>query len=442
MLFSEGIALPEAVVRRFRSVIHAANRANVAVYAVDAAGLRVESSGEASSRAMIALAGSRREQAFSGSEDTSGPMLRDLERNEDLIRADPHTSLNMLADETGGFLIRDTNNLGAGLGQIAEDMESYYLLAYTPSNQELDGRFRRIEVKVSSPGARVQYRRGYYAVDVTLDQPLLEYEAPAMALLARDEGRTDFALRSGVFNLPRPGVPGATALLVDIPPGTVSYRRQEKEEVSDFTILALIRATSGEILQKASQQYRLAKSVMAGRDGILFYRELDIPPGSYRVEVAAFDAVSGKGAVRESALEIPPLQPGMPILSSLIIVGGVERVQSGSQNVQNLLSTGELLIYPNLETPIHRTPDLQVPFYFQAYAAGEPLAEAYVELLAHGRRLSLSRVSLPAPDVDGRIRYVGSLPAGNLEPGVYTLQILLPVGDQLVGRSRRMILEP
>ena len=43
VLFSEGIAIPPAVQRLFLGVIDAANRANVSIYTMDAAGLRAES---------------------------------------------------------------------------------------------------------------------------------------------------------------------------------------------------------------------------------------------------------------------------------------------------------------------------------------------------------------------------------------------------------------
>jgi VWFA-related protein len=43
IFFSEGLAIPPAVQAHFRSVINTANRANVSIYAIDAAGLRVES---------------------------------------------------------------------------------------------------------------------------------------------------------------------------------------------------------------------------------------------------------------------------------------------------------------------------------------------------------------------------------------------------------------
>ncbi len=43
VLFSEGVAIPPAVHRLFLGVIDAANRANVSIYTMDAAGLRPES---------------------------------------------------------------------------------------------------------------------------------------------------------------------------------------------------------------------------------------------------------------------------------------------------------------------------------------------------------------------------------------------------------------
>lgn len=441
VFFSEGVSLPEAVVKRFRSVINAANRSNVAVYAVDAAGLRVESTGQSALQGISDLASRRQSQAFSGREDTSGPMLRHLERNEALIRSDPHVGLNTLAEETGGFLIRDTNNLSAGLGRISEDMESYYLLAYTPSNQNLDGRFRRIEVKVDLPSARVQSRRGYYAVDGTLDEPILEYEAPAVGLISSGQQRADFEIRAGAFNFPEPGRPANVALLVDVPPGTLSYALDEtRQEVSDYAIVAVVYDESGRVLHKTSQQYRLAKASVGARDGILFYRELRLRAGQYRVKVAAFDALSAKGAVREVTLDIPAFPEDRPWLSSLIAVDGAEPVRPGSGG-DTLLSTGELLLYPNLETPISRSRRQELAFYFSAYSQ-TPVPEAYVELIEHGRRLSLNRVELPAPDTLGRIRYFGSIPISQLEPGVYTLRVLLPAGDQLVGRDRRLVVVP
>ena len=60
--------------------------------------------------------------------------------------------MNALAADSGGFLIENTNDLGTGLRKILKDTETYYLIAYEPTNPRRDGAFRKIEVRL--PGER------------------------------------------------------------------------------------------------------------------------------------------------------------------------------------------------------------------------------------------------------------------------------------------------
>jgi len=71
--------------------------------------------------------------------------------------------LNMLASETGGLAIRHTDDLAGGLTTIAQDTSTYYVLAYSPDNATMDGRFRKIELKTSWKGLSIRARRGYVA---------------------------------------------------------------------------------------------------------------------------------------------------------------------------------------------------------------------------------------------------------------------------------------
>jgi VWFA-related protein len=84
-----------------------------------------------------------------------------------VLRASHRDSLQLLADETGGRSILDTNNFLPDLSRMRQDFESYYSLGYAPAHTG-DGRQHRIEVKVKRPGVQLRYRQSYR------DKPMLE----------------------------------------------------------------------------------------------------------------------------------------------------------------------------------------------------------------------------------------------------------------------------
>jgi Ca-activated chloride channel family protein len=77
--------------------------------------------------------------------------------------------LSELAEQTGGraFSASDPRDLPNVATRIGIELRNQYVLAYTPKNQKKDGKYRRVEVKVSKPAGvpnlKVHWRLGYYA---------------------------------------------------------------------------------------------------------------------------------------------------------------------------------------------------------------------------------------------------------------------------------------
>jgi VWFA-related protein len=67
-----------------------------------------------------------------------------------------------LAEDTGGFSVRNTNDLRRGLNRIAEEGRNYYLIGYSPADASKAGEYRRIKVRVDRPGLKVRCRPGYF----------------------------------------------------------------------------------------------------------------------------------------------------------------------------------------------------------------------------------------------------------------------------------------
>jgi len=72
-------------------------------------------------------------------------------------------ALARLSDETGGRSIVNSNSPWDRLTPVFADASAYYLIGYSPSRELADGKFHRIEVRVTRPSVRVISRQGYWA---------------------------------------------------------------------------------------------------------------------------------------------------------------------------------------------------------------------------------------------------------------------------------------
>jgi VWFA-related protein len=71
--------------------------------------------------------------------------------------------LEIMADDTGGHAVVNTDDILGGVDDLFEEASSYYLVGYQTSNGAPDGKFRKIEVKVNHKDANARTRSGYYA---------------------------------------------------------------------------------------------------------------------------------------------------------------------------------------------------------------------------------------------------------------------------------------
>lgn len=79
-------------------------------------------------------------------------------------------ALKKLSENTGGraYFPRDEVELRQAFKQIQDEMRSQYLISYEPSNQVLDGSFRKIEIQfanaeMAKQKVRLTHRQGYFA---------------------------------------------------------------------------------------------------------------------------------------------------------------------------------------------------------------------------------------------------------------------------------------
>ena len=77
--------------------------------------------------------------------------------------------LTEIAEQTGGrqYAVENLAELADIAAKIGVELRNQYILGYSPQNQERDGKYRRVEVKLNQPRGlpplRAYWRHGYYA---------------------------------------------------------------------------------------------------------------------------------------------------------------------------------------------------------------------------------------------------------------------------------------
>jgi VWFA-related protein len=83
---------------------------------------------------------------------------------------------NILTAGTGGFMVRNMDDMSRAFGMVIRDTSTYYVIGYQPANSTMDGKYRRIEVKTKVAGLNVRARKGYAATALPPQEALLRGE--------------------------------------------------------------------------------------------------------------------------------------------------------------------------------------------------------------------------------------------------------------------------
>ena len=157
--------------------------------------------------------------------------LRPMTRENDLRI---WSTMDMLADVTGGRAFRNTNELTAGVRAAATDLRGSYSVGfYVPENS--DNRWREFDVRVSRPGVRVLHRKGYMAL-APVKQPVNWSQAEWQAAMQNPLGSTAIRLDARAD-----ARPNGLNVLIQIAADDLYYKRVNGAPVTDLEI-ALRRA--------------------------------------------------------------------------------------------------------------------------------------------------------------------------------------------------------
>lgn len=216
-------------------------------------------------------------------------------------------TMNDIARETGGEAFYNQNDLNALMQRSLDEGTNYYTLAYAPTNHDWNGRYRKIEVKVSSEGAKLRHRRGYYAM---ADESDKNTAAHLLAAAMQPTVPESTRLLMKVQVLP-PG-PDHKSVSIDfaISPSDLVFddgTDQRKSTIVDFMAVALDKNLKEVALQSNTVDANLRPESFEGvlKRGFPGHIDLELKPGRYVLRLGAIDRNSQKIGTVDVPMTIP-----------------------------------------------------------------------------------------------------------------------------------------
>ncbi len=295
---------------QLQKVAELAIRASVVIYAVDSRGL--------------AYTGLTAADRFSGNARAVTRQINSIMSSRSLAMIANREGSELIAKQTGGFLIRNSNDFG--LDRIADDQRGYYLLGYRPNDETFNKQFHHITLKVKRHGLTVRTRDGFFGIS--------EEDARAKELTPEDQfkkalmspfGANDIALRLTTMFTNFADTGSMLRSLIYINAKDLTFVDEpDQGHKATFDLGIILFGDNGQIRSQQSRVVTLSLHDQiyerAVRNGIVYTLNTPIKQsGAFQFRIALKDQNSSRIGSAGEFVQIPNIDNGRLALSGLVL---------------------------------------------------------------------------------------------------------------------------
>jgi VWFA-related protein len=391
--------------QELRETTRIAHNANVAIYFLDVRGL-------------LTTPGYSAE--IGGAPDPSGVV-------PSLVQQDVHDTAGSqdLASNTGGFSVRNTNDLAPGLDRIAAESRVFYLLGLHPPAGRPPGEWRTLQVAVKRPGLTVRARRGYAVrtpdrarvVPGTHPDAFIPVRLASYVLEPVDAQATRVAVALEIDERSRPSADG---------PGEWTLR-----------VEAVARDGGGTYRRDLTLNRNATDEDRAGRAGGPSARfDLTLPPDVYRVRAEVEDSATGRRGLVEQRVVVPGpavFRISTPVLSDTLMPGPGSPAPAPVAHRRFSAAGGRSLFYAFAILGAARDPSTDHTDVRIRFAVKDRSGRALIE----------APDAPVAPSPEGRLEQVIGLPLPQMPAGGYELELTVHnrVAGGVLKRNETFVVE-
>jgi VWFA-related protein len=258
--------------KEFERAVRAVTDAGVSVYAIDARGLRTDVDAPTMTDVRT------RRPGFAGAEQAG---MRDA------MAGDTLSSIQGLAEETGGRVLRNMNELAGGIRQSLDDAASSYTVAYY-TDEDKNRKPRKLEIRLKRKDAVAYYRKSVNAGPVAVS-------ATGVELMQHSLAATGVLVNAQVIDLG-----SKLNVTVQIDPSGLTLRPEKGAVVGQVELYYAVVGADGKSkvdTSKVNLKLTEAQAEQLGQNGLVLPKELGKPGNAKRLRILVRDAESGAGGV-------------------------------------------------------------------------------------------------------------------------------------------------
>ena len=403
----------------FKNVVQASRRGNCAIYFVDTTGL-----------GGMPLQMTAEFGPAMPSQDIGAAFAENLERSE---------GAESIAADSGGFSVRNSNDLAKGLQRIADETRVYYLIGYNPTNTARDGKFRKIELKVAGKDMRVRARKGYYAAldgEAKDAKKVVEGGPDRQFQEALDSPfeMSDIPIRLTSYVFDETLLGKASAIIhADVDLSAFAFNEKDGRFANTVEFLLVVaHRDTGEFNrydQKIDMNLRPETKARYAKAWFPIQRDFELGPGAYQAKIIIRDKNSSKVGTVIHNFEVPDLATWR--ISTPVITDSVQPQPSGQTNAAPKLV---MLARREFETGVRLFVQFDVYNPTKEKATGMPKVTAGYTIRRKSDGLVFLKVAptMIQPTSLGRLSRMIGPPLDGAEPGEYEFELNLK--DELNGK--------
>jgi VWFA-related protein len=340
-------------------------------------------------------------------------------------------SLGLIARETGGFAVMDTNGMAHGLQRIVDDIRGFYIIGYTPDRDRFEKKGatvpgHRISVKVKRPGLRVRTHQSFIGrlEPAAPDAPATSQAALLSVAMSPFAATTMPVKLTPLWSYSAEAGASVKALL-HVDTGNLMFAAgDDGRSVAAVETAGIVIDADGSVVTTRTATFSVYRQPDAvSSAGVMYSLMVPLPkPGGYQMRFAVRDTHSGAvGSVGEF-VEVPDVRRGAFALSSVVVGSGASIVKALDEAAPD----------EDAGPAVRRfSPGAQLLYTYEVYnAVGD--VETSTSVWCDGKQVFTAPPdSLDGTAERGPLRAFGSLQLDSaMSAGDYVLQIDARTGTQ------------